>query len=69
MAGGETDLTKLPPKTEHDDLLSNLPDPKTLPAWLSAADLDFYAGEFSRSGMRGSSRVTKCTSRTLARTP
>ena len=53
MAGGETDLTKLPPKTEHDDLLSNLPDPATLPGWLSEADLDFYAGEFARSGMRG----------------
>jgi pimeloyl-ACP methyl ester carboxylesterase len=53
MAGGETDLTKLPPKTEHDDLLSNLPDPATLPGWLSEADLDFYAGEFTRSGMRG----------------
>ncbi|MFZ4601317.1 MAG: alpha/beta fold hydrolase [Caulobacterales bacterium] len=53
MAGGETDLTKLPPKKEGDDLLSNLPDPKTLPAWLSEADLDFYAAEFTRSGMRG----------------
>jgi len=53
MAGGETDLTKLPPKKESDDLLSNLPDPKTLPAWLSEADLDFYAAEFTRSGMRG----------------
>lgn len=53
MAGGETDLTKLPPKTEHDDLLSNLPNPKSLPAWLSEADLDFYTGEFTRSGFRG----------------
>ncbi|WP_225206426.1 alpha/beta fold hydrolase [Novosphingobium huizhouense] len=53
MAAGETDLTKLPPKSEHDDLLSNLPDPEVLPAWLSEADLDFYAGEFARSGMRG----------------
>jgi pimeloyl-ACP methyl ester carboxylesterase len=25
----------------------------TLPAWLSEADIDFYAGEFSRSGFRG----------------
>jgi pimeloyl-ACP methyl ester carboxylesterase len=53
MAGGETDLTKLTPKTEHDDLLTSLEDPKVLPPWLSEADLDFYAGEFSRSGMRG----------------
>ncbi len=53
MAGGETDLLSLPPKTEHDDLLSNLPQPPHLPKWLSEADLDFYAGEFTRSTMRG----------------
>jgi pimeloyl-ACP methyl ester carboxylesterase len=27
--------------------------PATLPAWLSKADIDFYAGEFKRSGFRG----------------
>jgi len=27
--------------------------PAPLPPWLSEADLDFYAGEFSRSGFRG----------------
>jgi len=27
--------------------------PATLPAWLSEADLDFYAGEFKRNGVRG----------------
>src|SRR5229473_3089913 len=27
--------------------------PETLPAWLSEADIDFYAGEFKRSGFRG----------------
>jgi len=27
--------------------------PATLPAWLSEADLDFYAGEFKRNGFRG----------------
>lgn len=53
LAGGETDLTKLPAKTDKDDLLSGLPDPEHLPAWLSEADLDFYAGEFTRSTMRG----------------
>lgn len=53
LAGGETDLSKLPQKTDKDDLLSGLPEPDTLPAWLSEADLDFYAGEFSRSTMRG----------------
>ncbi|MBK8199326.1 MAG: alpha/beta hydrolase [Acidobacteria bacterium] len=53
LAGGETDLAKLPVKTDKDDLLSNLPEPESLPAWLSEDDLDFYAGEFSGSGMRG----------------
>jgi pimeloyl-ACP methyl ester carboxylesterase len=27
--------------------------PATLPGWLSEADIDFYAGEFRRSGFRG----------------
>ena len=27
--------------------------PATLPSWLSEADIDFYAGEFKRSGFRG----------------
>ncbi|MFN3910716.1 alpha/beta fold hydrolase [Hyphomonas sp.] len=53
LAGGETDLASLPPKTDKDDLLSNLPDAGTLPPWLSEEDLDFYAAEFTRSGMRG----------------
>ena len=25
----------------------------TLPPWLSEADIDFYAGEFARTGFRG----------------
>jgi pimeloyl-ACP methyl ester carboxylesterase len=27
--------------------------PATLPSWLSETDIDFYAGEFKRSGFRG----------------
>ncbi len=53
LGGGETDLASLPVRSEHDDMLSGLPEPETLPSWLSEADLDFYAGEFTRSGMRG----------------
>ena len=53
MGAGETDLSGLPQKGPDDDLLSGLPNPATLPGWLSEADLDFYANEFSRSGMRG----------------
>ena len=29
------------------------PAPATLPAWVSEADVDFYAGEFARAGFRG----------------
>ena len=28
-------------------------DPPTLPGWLTEADIDFYAGEFARTGFRG----------------
>ncbi len=34
-------------------LLANTVDPETLPAWLSDADLDYYAGEFALAGFRG----------------
>ena len=50
MAGGETDLTTLPAKGPEDDMFTGLPNPKTLPAWLSEEDLDFYTGEFERIG-------------------
>ena len=33
--------------------LSRMKFPATLPAWLSDADLDFYASEFARTGFRG----------------
>ena len=34
-------------------LLDGLTDPDPLPAWLSAEDVAYYAGEFARSGFRG----------------
>ena len=34
-------------------LLGNTVDPPALPAWLSEADLDYYAQEFRRTGFRG----------------
>ena len=34
-------------------LLGAMSDPRELPSWLTAADLDFYVSEFSRSGFRG----------------
>jgi pimeloyl-ACP methyl ester carboxylesterase len=40
-------------KKHGDDLLTGMVDPETFPAWLSAADIDYYVGEFERSGFRG----------------
>jgi len=34
-------------------LLGNTADPKSLPAWLTEADLDYYTQEFARAGFRG----------------
>jgi pimeloyl-ACP methyl ester carboxylesterase len=34
-------------------LLDAMADPATLPAWLTQADLDFYVGEFRRTGFSG----------------
>ena len=33
--------------------LTRMIDPDALPAWLAEADVDFYAGEFARTGFRG----------------
>jgi pimeloyl-ACP methyl ester carboxylesterase len=33
--------------------LTGLADPETLPPWLAEADVDVYAGEFTRTGFRG----------------
>lgn len=40
-------------KKVGDKLLTGLPDPDPFPAWLSAADLDYYVSEFEASGFRG----------------
>jgi pimeloyl-ACP methyl ester carboxylesterase len=39
------------PRTKRP--LDVIAEPTTLPAWLTAADIDFFAGEFQRSGFRG----------------
>ena len=53
LASGQSDASTLATKQPDDDLLSGLPDPEVLPPWLTEADLDFYTGEFERSGFRG----------------
>ena len=39
------------PKTAK--FLDGMIDPKALPEWLTQADLDYYVGEFERTGFRG----------------
>jgi len=41
---------QLPPDAK---LLDHLADPDPLPAWLTSADIAYYAGEFAKSGFRG----------------
>lgn len=53
MGSGQFDMAALQPKPADADLLSDLPDPGKLGDWCSEQDLDFYAGEFERSGFRG----------------
>ena len=55
VGSGDIDLTGLAAmkKTSADNLLDGLPDPDPFPAWLTPADLDYYVGEFSRSGFFG----------------
>ncbi len=36
-----------------DDFLSRIPNPDPFPAWATPADIDYYVGEFERSGFRG----------------
>jgi pimeloyl-ACP methyl ester carboxylesterase len=43
----------MPVLPKRSTFLESMPDPETLPAWLGEADIDFYAGEFARTGFRG----------------
>lgn len=40
-------------KASQSRMLDALPDPDVFPAWLTAEDLDYFTGEFERSGFRG----------------
>jgi len=44
-------LTWQKPKTST--FLAGMPEPEHLPAWLTEADLDYFAAEFARTGFRG----------------
>ena len=53
ISGDAPDGTWPTDKVVGDPLLHRLPDPNPFPAWLTDADLDYYVGEFERSGFRG----------------
>jgi len=53
ISGEAPDGTWPNDKVVGDSLLHQLPDPDPFPAWLTPLDLDYYIGEFERSGFRG----------------
>lgn len=53
ISGDAPDGTWPSDKVVGDSLLHRLPDPDPFPAWLTEADLDYYEGEFRRSGFFG----------------
>jgi pimeloyl-ACP methyl ester carboxylesterase len=55
IGSGDVDIANLTgmAKTPADALLDGMPDPDPFPAWLSDADLDYFTGEFEKSGFFG----------------
>jgi pimeloyl-ACP methyl ester carboxylesterase len=56
IASGDVDLTAISGAFAKDasaTLLDGMPDPDPFPAWLSKADIDYYVGEFEKSGFFG----------------
>ena len=53
ISGDAPDGTWPTDKPHGATLLDRLPDPKPFPAWLTDADIDYYAGEFEASGFAG----------------
>ena len=53
-------------KRAGDPVLLRVPDPDPFPAWLTDADIDYYVGEFERSGFGDRSTATAITIGTSA---
>lgn len=53
VSGDAPDGTWPSDKPLGEGVLDRLPDPDPFPAWLTDEDIDYYAGEFARSGFRG----------------
>ena len=50
---GEAPKGSWPQKPHGATMLEGMVDPEVFPAWLTAADLDYYVAEFERSGFFG----------------
>ena len=53
LASAENTRTAFEPRPADSDMLSDVVDPGKLGLWCTKEDLDFYVGEFKRSGFRG----------------
>ena len=53
ISGDAPDGTWPNNKTADATLLQGLVDPNPFPAWLTAEDMNYYVGEFEKSGLRG----------------
>jgi epoxide hydrolase A/B len=53
LASGDNEMADFTPRPVDSDLLSDAIDPGMLGPWCSEEDLDYYVGEFTRSGFRG----------------
>ena len=64
FAGSGEGIGNLPEEATHkgvdDTYLKGLPDPDSLPTWLSEADLDYFVAAFESSGMRGPLNRYRC---------
>ena len=68
-SGDAPDNAWLVQKPATAKFLDGLPDPDTLPAWLTEEDLDYYVAQFERSGFRGPLNWYRNIDRNLALTP
>ena len=50
---GEAPEGALAPKHKDATFLEGMPEPERLPSWLTEADIDYFVGEFERTGFRG----------------
>ena len=52
-ASGDSTMSGFAGKSKDSGLLDGMTEPAKLPAWLTEADVDYFAGEFKRAGFRG----------------